>query len=608
MKKDEVNSIKRLFFDYCKMDFKMPIMCFFGALLKAMAPYITIVLIGRLIDAASKGVDKKTLFLWAAIAITISRVLTIFSIRIKEWVSAKEEYMVEITNRVFAEKSLNEDYEYLEDPTWNNIRQQFETMNKSGSGIFGKMFELLDKISEGTCSLIFSLIVMIPLIIRQKAVNTIFLASNLSAVIMLLLVLILLVFKLKMGAQIMKNGLSTETVQSAPYTKKTNWYKDTFSVIENGKDIRIYNQIEGFKKDFDETENHILVIMKKALMAYFREEALTEIVMGLCTMIIYVYAVYRAYVGLLSIGEVITIVSAVTETLKSNTLIVEFMEGLPALAERSVFYVKYMYIGSQKQEGTVSTKNIGDNFTIEFENVSFKYPGTDEYVIRDLNLTLNSGQKFAIVGPNGSGKTTFIKLLTRLYDVTDGIIKLNGRNIKEYNYNEYLNLFGVVFQDFSLLSFKIGETVAGTTIIDDKKADEALKKAGLDSIIKKYPDWLDKYIGKDFSENGVSLSGGEKQKLAIARAIYKNSPFVIMDEPTAALDPVSECEVFAGFDKMVGRKTAVYISHRLASCRFCENVLVFDKGTIVQHGSHDKLILENGLYKKLWDAQAQYYA
>lgn len=607
MRKEEVNSIKRLFLDYCKMDIQMPIMCFIGAFLKSMSPYITIVLIGRLIDAATLGVDVKTLISWALVAIVLSRLLTIISIKIKELASAKEEYMVEITNRVFAEKSLTEDYEHLEDPKWNNIRQQFEAMNKSGSGIFGKMFELLDKIFEGFFSLFFSLVVMIPLIMNKELDSATPFSGNISAVIMILLVMALLVFKLKRGSVIMKEGLDTETVQSAPYTKKTGWYKDTLSVIENGKDIRIYNQLEGVKRDYNDAEDHILSIMKKALMAYFREEALTEVVMGLCTIIIYAFAVYRAYIGLLSIGEVITIVSAVTETLKSNTLIVEFMEGLPALAERSVFYCKYMDIGERNHKGTITTESIKNDFSFEFENVSFKYPGADNYVIKNLNLTFNSGSKFAVVGPNGSGKTTFIKLLTRLYDVTEGTIKLNGINIKDYDYEEYMRLFGVVFQDFSILSFKIGENITGVDVMNNLKGKEAVTKAGLVSLIEKMPDWSEKYVGKDFSEDGINLSGGEKQKLAIARAIYKDAPFVIMDEPTAALDPVSECEVFAGFDQMVGKKTALYISHRLASCKFCEKILVFENGNVVQQGSHDELIRHSGLYKRLWDAQAQYY-
>lgn len=177
------------------------------------------------------------------------------------------------------------------------------------------------------------------------------------------------------------------------------------------------------------------------------------------------------------------------------------------------------------------------SFEIEFDHVSFRYPGSEVYVIKDLNLKLDIGERMAIVGRNGSGKTTFIKLLCRLYDVTEGVIRLNGRDIREYDYEEYQKLFSVVFQDYRIFSLKLGENIA---------------------------------------------SSGN-------------------------VDPVSECDVYAGFDKMVGRKTAVYISHRLASCRFCNDILVFDRGNVIQRGSHDRLVHEDGMYRKLWNAQAQYY-
>ena len=213
----------------------------------------------------------------------------------------------------------------------------------------------------------------------------------------------------------------------------------------------------------------------------------------------------------------------------------------------------------------------------------------------------------AIVGRNGSGKTTFIKLLCRLYDVTEGCIKLNGIDIRKYNYEEYCALFAVVFQDFSIFAFPLGENIAGSAGVDEERALDALERAGFGDRLKTLDRGLRTYVGKEFSGEGVSFSGGEKQKMAIARAIYKDAPFVIMDEPTAALDPVAECDVYAGFDRMVGEKTALYISHRLASCRFCQDILVFDKGKVVQRGSHEELEAQEGLYRELWNAQAGYY-
>lgn len=214
----------------------------------------------------------------------------------------------------------------------------------------------------------------------------------------------------------------------------------------------------------------------------------------------------------------------------------------------------------------------------------------------------------AIVGKNGSGKTTFVKLLCRLYDVTDGCIKVNGIDIRKYDYKEYCNLFAVVFQDFQIFAFPVGENVAAGSNVDEALVIDAMNKAGLGERLERLERGLSTCVGKDYDEEGVSFSGGEKQKLAIARAVYKDASFVIMDEPTAALDPEAEAEIFERFDKMVGKKTAIYISHRLASCRFCEDILVFDDGKVVQHGSHDELEKQDGLYRQLWNAQAQYYA
>lgn len=185
---------------------------------------------------------------------------------------------------------------------------------------------------------------------------------------------------------------------------------------------------------------------------------------------------------------------------------------------------------------------------------------------------------------------------------------MNGIDIRKYDYKDYCALFAVVFQDFAMFDFPVGENVAANTLYDTGSVMNAMKKVGLDHIQEKLTDGLDTYVGKECNSTGVNFSGGEKQKLAIARAIYKDAPFVIMDEPTAALDPEAEAEVFEGFDKMVGNKTAIYISHRLASCKFCEDILVFDKGKVVQHGSHEKLEAEEGLYRQLWNAQARYYA
>ena len=209
---------------------------------------------------------------------------------------------------------------------------------------------------------------------------------------------------------------------------------------------------------------------------------------------------------------------------------------------------------------------------------------------------------------NGSGKSTFIKLLCRLYDPTEGEILLNGIDIRKYDYKEYMNIFSVVFQDFNLFALKLGENVAAKSGYDKKAVEEALSKAGFSERLNDLPEGVETYLYKDYNKDGVNVSGGEAQKIAIARALYKDAPFLILDEPTAALDPVAVAQIYSKLNDIVSDKTAIYISHRLSSCKFCDEILVFEGGTVIQQGTHNSLVSEiNGKYYELWHAQAQYY-
>ena len=242
---------------------------------------------------------------------------------------------------------------------------------------------------------------------------------------------------------------------------------------------------------------------------------------------------------------------------------------------------------------------------ISFDHVCYSYDGEKD-ALHDVTLTIGAGEKVALVGPNGAGKTTFIKLLVRLYDPTEGRITLNGVDIRKYDEDEYRDLFGVVFQDFRLFAFPVWENLAAGYARDDDRMWAALAQAGAAEAVRAMPQGLDTLLYKDLGD-GMMVSGGEAQKQALARAFYKDAPLVILDEPTAALDPISEAEVYEGFDRMVEGRTAVYISHRMSSCRFCDRIVVFDGGRIVEAGSHEGLLAAGGLYASLWNAQAAYY-
>lgn len=272
-------------------------------------------------------------------------------------------------------------------------------------------------------------------------------------------------------------------------------------------------------------------------------------------------------------------------------------------------YFEYLDLPSRMKKGCLPVeKRVDGDYQIAFEHVSFRYPSSEAYALKDINLEFQVGEKMAVVGMNGSGKSTFIKLLCRLYEPTEGVITMNGIDIRRYDYQEYLSLFSVVFQDFKLFSFTLGENVAMAETYSEEKVRDALEKAGLGEFLQHRKDGMKTVLYRDFDNDGVEVSGGEAQKLALARAVCKGAPFVLLDEPTAALDPKAEYEIYKRFNDLVADRTTVYISHRMSSCRFCGDIAVFHEGQVVQRGSHEALMEErNGKYYELWTAQAQYY-
>lgn len=268
-------------------------------------------------------------------------------------------------------------------------------------------------------------------------------------------------------------------------------------------------------------------------------------------------------------------------------------------------FLQYMEI---KDDQSSSAEVLPYSFSqIEFDHVSFEYPGKNEYALNDVSFPLSSHEKISIVGPNGAGKTTIIKLLLRLYKPTKGQILINGVNINDYSFQDYMHLFAAVFQDYKLFAFSIRENLVLNNDVDEEKIREVLENVDLYDKVKTMPKGLETIIYRLFDENGIEFSGGEGQKLAIARALYKNASIVILDEPTAALDPISEFEIYQEFHQLTEDKAAIYISHRLSSCRFCDSVIVLKDGKVFEQGTHEQLIQKGGLYKEMYEKQAYYY-
>ena len=250
-------------------------------------------------------------------------------------------------------------------------------------------------------------------------------------------------------------------------------------------------------------------------------------------------------------------------------------------------------------------------YELKMENVSFRYPGAQEDALKNIDLTISPGEKLALVGLNGAGKTTLVKLLCGLYDPTQGRVLLNGTDIREFNRREYYKLFAAVFQQSGVIDATLAENTAQTMEAnagyDEKRVYACLDKAQLADRVKKMPDQLHTHIGRTVFEDGIELSGGETQRLLLARALYKDAPILLLDEPTAALDPIAESTVYDRYSEMSQGKTSVFISHRLASTRFCDRIILLQSGHIAEEGTHDALLAAGGQYAELFQVQRQYY-
>ena len=247
-------------------------------------------------------------------------------------------------------------------------------------------------------------------------------------------------------------------------------------------------------------------------------------------------------------------------------------------------------------------------YEIKLVNVSFRYPESEKYALENINLTLRSGEKLAVVGLNGAGKTTLVKLICGFYDPTDGQVLLNGKDIREYNRRDYYKMFSAVFQNFSLLAGTIAANIAQTEDdIDMEKVKSCAVRAGLIDKIESLPDGFETYLNRNVYENAVMLSGGETQRLMLARALYKNAPIIVLDEPTASLDPIAEAELYQKYSELTLGKSSVYISHRLASTRFCDRIVFIENSRITEEGTHSELLSLGGQYSAMFEVQSKYY-
>lgn len=454
-------------------------------------------------------------------------------------------------------------------------------------------------------------------------VGQVFTLAGVAAIIATLDVRVVLIFLVLTGAGTFAEGRAKEraaklTEQISADQRGWMYYARLFENFDYGKEIRLNAMGDWLLKRERAFFTRVNDNLKQQNDGYIRSGLIGSGCTFLQQCAAYTWLILRTMQGGISVGSFTMYVSAVTSFASALRTV---LDNLTEIRVYDRFYDRldeYLSV-PVRLRGDVGDRNSDisarnekrilpeGEHVIEFRNVGFRYSGSDTWALRDVNLTLKPETKLAVVGENGAGKTTFVKLLTRLYDPTEGVIMMDGIPIQEYDYDSYMSAFSAVFQDYRLFSFSLEENVTLASPADERRVENILRRVGLGEKLDDLPKGIHTAVYKNFDENGFEPSGGEGQRIALARALYKDAPIVVLDEPTAALDPRAEFELYQHFNELTKGKTAVYISHRLSSTRFCDEIAVFAGGRIVERGTHEELMERKGAYAELFEMQAQFY-
>ena len=581
----------------------------------AVIPYVQIWLSAQLINelAGGRSVKRLTgLVLAILFYVLLSDVVnTLILGRIRSYYCANQ---WKLQQKIYSDKMLDMDFCDVDKQHTHDLFSQIQQNQKWSSWGLPRMLGYWENILSGFTNLTSATVLTVGLFTKTVPADAGILTVLNHPFFVLLLIAIL--FGVTFLAPILDNKANmywTRHDEQARFGNRVFSYfgYSLFNRHERALDLRMYRQdiIGTYYAAMDKSYSTQSAIARAARGPMGLLSAASSMVSVCFTGVVYLFVCLKAWAGAFGVGAVTQYISAISSLSGSVSWMIGTVGNMRANAHFLQTEFEFLEIPNQMYQGSLSVEKRRDrNYVIEFRDVSFMYPGADTWALRHMNMKFNVGQRLAVVGQNGSGKTTFIKLLCRLYDPTEGEILLNGIDIRKYNYQEYMSIFSVVFQDFQLLAYSLGQNVASSREFDRQRVEDCLREAGFGERLDEMENGLDTILYKHLDDKGVEISGGEAQKIALARALYKNAPFIILDEPTAALDPLAEYEVYTKFNEIVGDKTAIYISHRLSSCRFCDTIAVFDNGQVVQRGNHEELVTDvSGLYYSLWNAQAQYY-
>ncbi len=574
------------------------ILLIINSLLLSSRLFFQIVLPKYLIEELMGDKRAGQLIMWGTLIVGSTVLITLATNTLKKYLDVKSTIVYHQMNQVMAKKIMNLEYSYLETPYYLDLKDRAVfAINNQGATV-----ALIHAVSQ----LLTGIITLVGLVTVMATLGPVLIIAVIVAFIIMLLIY---------------SGMSSYQVKITqeiiPINRKYGYYLGLGFNKEVQKDCRLYQMsgmfIDRIKKYNDETCNLFDKIGDKSGVCLGGMNVVNDFVAAFC----YLYVGLRTLgtkFGNLHLGPQISIGSLtmyVAAAINFSVSIRDVGEMVINVIQLLTFLDPYIEFMSLPEEAAEKEKIPlqGDIQDIEFRKVCFTYPGSEKMVLQDINFSVKKGEKISIVGLNGAGKSTLVKLLCRMYKVDSGEILINGRNIYDYEHESYMKTIAAVFQDYRLLNYSICENISSeNSRADRNRVLQLVEEVGLSEKVASLKNGVDSRFGKEYDENGIEMSGGESQKVAIARALYKEGSLVILDEPASALDPIAEAEIYEKFNSLVQDKTAIYISHRMSSSVFCDKILIIDGGRVADYDTHVNLMKKtDSLYYKLFQSQAKNY-
>lgn len=575
-----------------------------SAFAAATLPYLSLFFSARILNLLLAKSYRACLYTVVVFLLT-QYGLGLFEKICRQYLDGQKELCLARTEQKITAKALELEFEKFEKTeTMDAIRRT--NVSSMGSGNVGDQLIVIHTLITSLLSVLYALFFLLRLFLLPDSSRNNFFTSSFSMLALLLLCGVQLALSSRINRRSTQKKI--ELNQGNDHSNSVaNYLVNVMLEERRADDIRIGHLDHFLDVQFGKAMEHFLPMY----LDFARFSAITDGKNALLSLLsnfaAYLVIGARALYGVLPIGDVLLYAGSVTRAMSDLQTFLATGSEFDYINSYLSTYEDFIAQPSMAYDGTLPIEKRDDGqYEFAFHDVSFSYPGTNIPVLEHVTLSFAVGEKTALVGRNGAGKTTLIKLLCRLYEPTSGYITLNGIDIRKYIYKEYTQAFSVVFQDFHLFSLPLDENIAAGTEIDEAALQSSLAKVGLTDRVQQLPQGVRTRLYNN-NGSGVDLSGGEAQRTAIARALYKDAPFVILDEPTAALDPIAEAEIYKQFSQMTAGKTAVYISHRMSSCKFCDRIIVLDHGRIAEDGTHGTLLANHGIYANLYETQAQYY-